>query len=371
MLLPDLQYKIIERKKDNAWQVIIKYKHPVTEKWKSVAKQGFTTKPMAQRYADVLLNELKKKLHNEIYTSGEPVANMKEVTLEEFTKIYVTTDLADLSVGTHRTYYNAVTKCPNLLKVMMKDINHADLQKAIKNMQPTYKPSTINLAIDKLHVLFRGAMKYKIIYADPMTDIKHIKDRRKSVVKALTIDELKLLLEFMKNSSEYYYYVICAFAGYAGLRWGEIVGLTWDRINNYHRSLTIDRQWGEVQDGIYGFKPPKSDNGYRTVPYAKSLQDIINEYREVWEENDSGRLFIYYDASSGLNHEIKKVFPDKSIHKLRHTYATYLTSTHKFEIQEIAALMGDSVETVMKTYFHVTDDIRKAAKKNIDTIFDF
>ena len=65
-MLDALQYKITPRKKDGNWQIIVKYKHPVTNEWKSKSKQGFPTKGAANRYGDVLLGEIKASLKKRV-----------------------------------------------------------------------------------------------------------------------------------------------------------------------------------------------------------------------------------------------------------------------------------------------------------------
>jgi integrase len=49
-----------------------------------------------------------------------------------------------------------------------------------------------------------------------------------------------------------------------GLRFGELAGLTVDRVNFIRKALTVDRQW--TADG---FGPPKSSTSYRDIPLAE------------------------------------------------------------------------------------------------------
>ena len=57
-----------------------------------------------------------------------------------------------------------------------------------------------------------------------------------------------------------------------------------------------------------------------------------------------------------------------TFHALRHTFATTLIS-HGVDVKTVAALLGDRMETVMKTYIHYTDDMRKSAARDIEKIF--
>ena len=57
-----------------------------------------------------------------------------------------------------------------------------------------------------------------------------------------------------------------------------------------------------------------------------------------------------------------------SPHALRHTYATKLMASG-VDIQTIAALLGDNVDTITKTYVHYSDEMRKSANSKIQKIF--
>ena len=71
-------------------------------------------------------------------------------------------------------------------------------------------------------------------------------------------------------------------------------------------------------------------------------------------------------------HSIKRVFEytkgDISIHDFRHTYATTLLS-NGFDVKTVAALLGDTVETVLKAYVHYTDEMREHAQERLSKFF--
>nr|WP_269148071.1 tyrosine-type recombinase/integrase [Megasphaera stantonii] len=57
------------------------------------------------------------------------------------------------------------------------------------------------------------------------------------------------------------------------------------------------------------------------------------------------------------------------MHVLRHTYATTLLA-RGVDIKTVAALLGDTVETVIKKYVHYSEEMRRNAAQNIQNIFD-
>ncbi len=52
----------------------------------------------------------------------------------------------------------------------------------------------------------------------------------------------------------------------------------------------------------------------------------------------------------------------------RHTYATLLLA-NGVDIKTVVALLGDIVDTVVKTYIHFTDEMRQNAHNAVANIF--
>jgi integrase len=57
-----------------------------------------------------------------------------------------------------------------------------------------------------------------------------------------------------------------------------------------------------------------------------------------------------------------------TIHELRHTYATILISNN-IDFKTTAGFLGHDVQQTIKTYSHVTDEMKKKATDTISKIF--
>src|SRR5437867_8291 len=62
-------------------------------------------------------------------------------------------------------------------------------------------------------------------------------------------------------------------AAYAGLRWGELVGLRVKRVDLLHGRITVAEQATEI-DGHFTWGPPKTEAGRRTA-IAAALDELI------------------------------------------------------------------------------------------------
>ena len=150
------------------------------------------------------------------------------------------------------------------------------------------------------------------------------------------------------------------------MRYGEITGLTWENIDLDNNTINIVQQFAAIGYNKYALKGLKSKNSYRMLPIPPILKGILLEYKQTCTTE---RLFNTRISSSGVATEIMKRFlPDNSIHDLRHTYATKLLS-NGVDIKTVSALLGDSLQTVLKTYVHYSDDMRNKASDKVAAIF--
>ena len=354
-----MQYRFTARKKDNGWQLLLRYKDS-SGKWKQKTKQGYSKK------SDALAEEEKDKLLNAVINVAQE-SEYPDLTLKELYELFKENKRKKLTYNTLKNYKLTLDRLPTLADRKVTEITTQDLIQAVNSMSGL-APSSINLFISKVKVLFKYAKNIcGLIKIDPAEKVEYIKARKKKAIIALTQDELTGLLKGMEKETMDIY-TMCAVAGYAGLRFGEIAGLTAADIDLKGKILHINKQYGLVSKNIYAFKPVKSNNGFRDIPIPTVLVKILSDYLQnrIYRLDD-GRIFKIRDPSY-INLKIKKYHKACSMHKLRHTYATLLLG-HGVDVKTVAALLGDNVDTVIRTYIHYTDDMRKQAADKVTNIF--
>lgn len=336
------------RQKDSGWQIIISYKDK--GKWKQKSRQGFASKKEAKQYEQKLLEEIKK-------LPRPVIEGMEEITLMEFTKTYLHNN-QNLSLPTQQCYIQAVKSLVSLADKPMHRITYLDLQNAVSGWDTM--PGTQSLYRTKLNVLFKAAVKpYRIISDNPMVDVTIQKSREKKEKRVLTEEEERKVLSLNNLALDILYYT--------GLRKGEMLALTWNDIKN--GVLVVNKQLVLMPTGGLKESPVKSKNGYREIPLPTALVKKLKLVHDTQPMDIKKRLFprphITYRRSLEA---LKEISIDLTPHCLRHTYATNLLAKG-IDVQTVAALLGDNVNTVINTYIHYSDEMRKAAARNIQKIF--
>lgn len=355
-----MDYNITYRQKDKGWQYIISYK--VNGKWKQKSKQGFKTKKEAKPAAELAARELQDTLSLN--------QEFKNLTFEEFKDMYISHISLYMQENTIRLYNMALKHFEPLYKLEITKINTIHIQNCLDSMvKQGLSYGTIITYKNRINSIFNSAVnKYNIIPKSPAInlEIKTSKDPNKK--KALTEYELKDLIDKTANLK---YKVIFSLAGMCGLRIGEILGLTWDKIDFNRNTININIQWKNIQNNKVGFGELKSKNSYRIVPLPPKAKGILLEWRNYSYENSSDRVVVY-NCVSGLTNMLrnytKKIGYNLSIHEFRHTYATTLIS-NGVDFKTVAKLMGHDIEQTMKTYSHVTDNMLNNATNLLTKIF--
>ena len=120
-----------------------------------------------------------------------------------------------------------------------QDFNPVILYKFLSQKQESYSSSSINNIRNVLNNAFNCAIREGIIHANPMSTVrlnpKGYNTERSQDKKALTKDEVKILLETAKGTK---YYLPIIIALQMGLRRSEVLGLTWDDIDFENKTLT-------------------------------------------------------------------------------------------------------------------------------------
>lgn len=353
------------RKKSTGWQVILSYKSG--GKWKQKSKQGFSQKSLAKAAGEKLLKEIAE---NYVPTPADPL--MQNITLKQFWAIYQIDKKKQLSDGSIDVYENAIAAFSDLCNIPLPDLTRAYIQTCVNESK--LSASTVELYMSKFKVMIRHAITfYELLRKSPMDGIIY-PEINEEEIQTISTKEFNCLYAYL-HENQYMLSVMAAVGYYAGLRYGEIAGLTWASIDLDKKELKVIRQFKRFRtaEKTYEYKlgKLKTSNSKRTIPMPITLQRILTEYKEAkFPVAPDGRIFYLKNSETNIiNHHIKKVLPDTSIHVLRHTYATTLLA-RGVDIKTVAALLGDTVETVIKKYVHYSEEMRRNAAQNIQNIFD-
>lgn len=350
------------RKKDDGYQLILSFKS--NGKWRQRSKQGFESEQEAWAYLPHLVEKVKKSFIVD--------SEMENLTVKDFIEIFKEHRKSEVAKGTIENIGHALDKLEPIENKKVKDVTYYDLKNIIDNLDG--KDSTNQTHLVYINMLFNSAVKpYKIITESPTEDIKYIpKSNKKKKINTITLSQGNSLIEDVKNIKGRYrhreeYYLLTWIYFSMGLRLGEGLGLTVSDFDFKNNSVEINKQWGE--DGK--FEDLKTSNSYRTAYYSDDLKKAIKKYIGNVINIDQ-RIFYRLESKNSVGANLRRVYKklgyNITAHTLRHSYATILIG-RGVDVKTVATLIGDTVQTVIKTYIHYDDDMRESAKEKIQSIF--
>ena len=348
-------YSISTRQKDKGWQVIVSYKDRYG-KWRQKSKQGFATKRQAKDYGDVIVKDIKENL---LLTNNEELANM---TFIEFTRLYFDDVKDKLRPNSMIAYRNAVKHLYPIHNVKVIDITPSIIHSMVQEMTLPAPSKHYPLTCLKT-ILSHAISHYDLLPRNPVTNSTHYKPKtaRKRIV---TTEEIESYLNNSDPLSRYH--VAIKILYYTGMRIGELLGLTWHDVDLDNMTISINKQWVIIGSNTNrGFGQLKTKNSKRILPIPMALVSLLQEY----QQHSTHDRVISINSPSILHRHIRLHINNHSPHDFRHTYATKLLA-NGVDIKTVASLLGDTVDTVIKTYIHYSDEMRENARTEIQRIFD-
>ena len=347
-----MKYNFTVRERGKGWQIILSYKDETG--WHQKSRSGFPKKRDALAARDEMLEELNKDAGTD--------KSMASITLSEFSGIYLNTR-TDLSYNTKLNYRNRIKAMGALKDMPIKKIKYIDIASYFSECP--YSAATKEITVSVLSVLLNAAVDYNIISASPITrKIKIMKSRKEKRLRTFTRIEIEDFLSRYKDGETA---VIVCILALTGVRVSEALGLKWSDIDFKSMTIHVGGQYGYTEKGRRGFKVVKSKNSNRTIPMPPRLTKILLYYRSHSVRYMDGRLtgieFVW-----SVNRYIKRVGGSHSAHDFRHTYATNALSSGA-DVMTVAALLGDTVNTVIQTYLHYTEDMRENARALVDRMY--
>ena len=295
----------------------------------------------------------------------------------------------------------------DLGKMRLSLIKHSDVRRFYNTLyeNKNLKVSTIDNIHTVLHQIFELAVQDCYLRVNPsdnaLKELKLIHKSKPDTHGALTVDEQKLLFDYLKNNRQYqHWYPIFFVMANTGMRVGEITGLRWCDVDFEKNYISIDHTlvyYNHKKDGCYyNIHAPKTEAGIRVIPMVESVKTALEQekyFQEVLGISCKAKIdgytdFIFVNRFGNVHNQVtlnkalkrivrdcnaelldqsngnpKTLLPRFSCHSLRHTFATRLCEA-KVNMKVIQDILGHAdISTTMNIYTDAKMDLKQSEFK--------
>ncbi len=215
-------------------------------------------------------------------------------------------------------------------------------------------PSSARRVAETLRTLLNGAVADELVAINPAVGAKVPAEEHPPVVP-LEVDQILALTHCSPAAMRG---AIVLGAG-TGLRQGEAMGLTIDRVDFLRREVRVDRQLWTPGKGRPVFAPPKTRRGYRTLSLSAVVLDALSAQLANHGPGQDGLVFHTNGRPVGratLSQRFRRAAKAAGFaatwHDLRHYHASVLLSAG-ISPALVAERLGHDLKTLLATYAHV------------------
>jgi integrase len=221
-------------------------------------------------------------------------------------------------------------------------------------------PSTVAKAYRLLHAILATATADELIVKNPCV-LRGAGIERAPERAVITIAEVWELADVVEPR----YRVLVLMAAFTGLRRGELFGLTRERIDLLHKTVTVAKQRQQLRDGTVVTGPPKTDAGRRTLVLPEPIIPELEAHLAAFSQPGVDGLVFTGDKGGPLRDHVWQTkwararravgHPELHFHDLRHV-ANTLTAASGASTRELMHRMGHASPDAALRYQHATRD---------------
>jgi integrase len=233
-----------------------------------------------------------------------------------------------------------------------------------ERLQKGNKPATANRLLATLKHMFTKAVEWEMVEEGTLKRIRKAKflEENNRRLRYLSKEECQALI----NACDPHLRPIVITALNTGTRKGEILSLTWDRVDFSHGFILLD----------------KTKNGERReIPINATLKETLTELSRGTKERPR-RIdipFVFYDSANGKAYkDVKRSFhsacrrakiTDFRFHDLRHCFASHLVMAG-VDLTTIKELLGHKTLTMTLRYSHLAPSHKVKAVDILDSVLN-
>jgi integrase len=229
-------------------------------------------------------------------------------------------------------------------------------------------PRTVRVAVVVTSSVLKAAVLDRRIPSNPCAGVK-LPEVLKARVKPLTTEQVQALLEAVPDQ---WWAAVVLGAG-AGVRQGEMLGVTRDRVDFLRRTLLVDRQLLSLPRQAPALAPVKTKASVRSIPLPQVVTEALAGHMAAYPVHDDGLLFepISRPAFSKLwrSAATRAGLPTSiTFHDLRHYYASLLIR-HGESVKVVQERLGHaSASLTLDTYSHLWPDSDDRTRAAVDDV---
>jgi integrase len=325
--------------------------------------RSFSRKVDAQRHLEGVLGDLLR---------GEYVRPEDgRVTFHEYAERWRASQVSKPSTARKIEQVLRLHAYPVLGTRRLASVRPSDIQALVKGLSERLAPATVRTSYAYVSAVFRSAVRDRLIARTPCDGIQLPKAHRDQELVVLSPDQVVAIGAALPER-----YQAAVWLGVGlGLRVGELLGLTIDRVDFLRRQVKIDRQ-AAVDGG--GLAPPKTRSSNRTIPLPDAVGTALAEHLRRFPSGDDGRVFTTASGKPVRRTAFGEIWarartraglPPVGFHACRHTYASTLIIAGESVVVVQRRLGHESAAMTLDVYGHLFPDADDRTRAAIDAMY--
>jgi len=262
---------------------------------------------------------------------------------------------------------------PTLGSKALGAIRPGDVQTWVHDRSQVLAPRTVMVLYRWVSAIFRSAVSDRLLGRSPCVGVRLPKLERRNV-EPLAAEQVEALIAAIPDR----YRALVLLGASTGLRQGEALGLTVDRVDFLRRQLTVDRQLVTIQGAEPTLGPPKTLASARVVPLPQVSVDVLAEHLHRYPVDHDGLIFTD-DAGRPLRRSrFSEIWQPAAravgltegtgFHALRHFYASLLIR-HGESVKTVQGRLGHATATeTLDTYGHLWPDSEDRTRDAVESV---
>ena len=223
----------------------------------------------------------------------------------------------------------------------------------LKLLESNISLSRVNFILTVLKMIFKDAVKSRLLLISPMEPLDFLKVQKKSL-EYWSPNEIQ---QFLNSNKDDYYYPFYLFLLNTGCRKGEAMALKFDCINFEMNQIEISRNFSR-----YGLSEQTKSRASRYIPMNKELREVLEKlYLErksdfVFTRPDGKTMDYQHFTERQFYKAIEKAGVKKiKLHGTRVSFACAWVSSG-LGIYSLSKILGHhSVEITESSYSHLSN----------------